>query len=263
MRVQEYIKPDTLEDASRVLHQSGNNVIVAGCTLLRNKKLNIDTAIDLSRLGLRYITVAEDHIEIGAMATLRDIEVNAAFQTLFSGMLPKAVQFGSVQFRNMATVGATVYCRFGLSDLLTALVSLEAEVVFFRAGKMKIAHFLKQGMVGDILEKVIIPSGTIAASFQAVRKAYNDFALLNAAIAHNSSGVTTIVVGARPGRPEVAVEASRLLTQEGYRESHIYRAAAMAAEELNFIDDLAGSREYRRLICAEIVCQGLKEVFRC
>lgn len=262
MRIQEYSKPDTLEDASRVLRQAGNNVIVAGCTLLRTKKVNIDTAIDLSRLGLRYISVAEDQIEIGAMTTLRDIEVHAAFQTLFSGSLPKAVQFGSVQFRNMATVGATVYCRFGLSDLLTALVSLEAEVVFFRTGKMKIAHFLRQGMADDILEKIIIPSGTVAVSFQAMRKAYNDFALLNAAIAQNSSGVK-IVVGARPGRPEVAVEASRFLTQTSCSESNIYKAAAMAAEELNFIDDMAGSGEYRRFICEEIVRRGLKEVFRC
>jgi len=261
VRIKEYVKPATLEDAYRVLHKAGNNVILAGCTLLRTRKVDIDIAIDLSRLGLRYITVTQKQIEMGAMTTLRDMEVHADLRMLFSGILPKTVQFGSVQLRNMATVGATAYCRFGLSDLLTALVSLEAEVAFFRAGKMKLAQFLEQGMPNDILEKIIIPLDTSVASFQAVRKAYNDFALLNIAVAQNGSDLK-IVIGARPGRPKVAVAASQYLTQSNFTENDISKAAALAAGELSFSDDMAGSGEYRRLICEKIVRQAVKEVLR-
>ena len=45
---------------------------------LKMEKINVGTAIDLSALGLDTIEETDTEILIGAMATLRDLETNAA-----------------------------------------------------------------------------------------------------------------------------------------------------------------------------------------
>ena len=41
-----------------------------------------------------------------------------------------------VPFRNCATVGGSVFSRFGFSDLTCALLALDASVVLYRGGEL-------------------------------------------------------------------------------------------------------------------------------
>ena len=57
-------------------------------------------------------------------STLFTVETYPVFNQYFNGVLPKSVsQIMGVQFRNIATVGASVYAKYGFSDLITPLFS--------------------------------------------------------------------------------------------------------------------------------------------
>jgi len=107
------VKPDTLEEAYKILTTKRNNTILGGCAYLRLGSKRIGTAIDLSKLDLNYIKEQDEYIELGCMTTFREVEVSPLLKECFNGMLPKAVSnVIGVQFRNIVTVGASVYARY-------------------------------------------------------------------------------------------------------------------------------------------------------
>jgi CO/xanthine dehydrogenase FAD-binding subunit len=164
-----------------------------------------------------------------------------------------------VQFRNLATVGATVYSRYGFSDLNTALLALNPEVVLYHAGRIPMALFLEQGASKDILEKVIIPKADLRASFKYLRNSSGDYAILNVAVAR-SRDEWKIVVGARPFRAMIAAEASKCLSGSRLQKEDIERAAKTTADELEFGTNMRSSREYRQAVCEVLVQRAIQEV---
>ena len=46
-----------------------------------------------------------------------------------------------VQFRNLATVGGSLFGRFGFSDVLTLLLALDCDVELYKGGIMSIQEF--------------------------------------------------------------------------------------------------------------------------
>lgn len=95
----------------------------------------IHTGIDLSQLGLDQIVENEEAIEIGAMCSLRMIETHPLMNEYFSGIVAESVKdIVGVQFRNCATIGGSIYSRFGFSDILTVLLALDTYVELYHGG---------------------------------------------------------------------------------------------------------------------------------
>ena len=84
MTIREYARPATLEEAWQ-LNQKKPNRVLGGMLWLKMEKINVGTAIDLSALGLDTIEETDTEIIIGAMATLRDLETNAALNAYTAG----------------------------------------------------------------------------------------------------------------------------------------------------------------------------------
>lgn len=256
----EYIFPQSLEEAYGLLLEKPGNTIMGGSTYLRLGNKKIDKAIDISRLGLDFIKEYDDIIEIGGMTTLRDIETSTLLTEYFAGVLPQSVKnIVGVQLRNMATVGATVYSRYGFSDLNTALLTLDVDVELFHKGPIPLKKFMAEGAPGDILVKLIIQKSDRKASFKAMRNSHGDYAILNAAVS-NEGDDWRIVVGSRPGRGELAREASKYLGQSGLTAEEITTAAQMAAKELTFGSNIRGSKEYREAVCPVLIKRAVQEV---
>jgi len=261
--IKNYVMAETIEEAYRLLQAGKSNTILGGCAFLKLGSKRIGTAIDLSKLDLDFIIETEEAIEIGAMTTFRAVETNEALNKYFSGIIPKAVGgILGIQFRNVVTVGASVYSRYGFSDFLTALLVLETEVELFNAGRMTLDSFLKKGAPRDILTKIIINKSEATASYQMMRNSIADYPLLNVAISKSTEGFR-IVVGARPQRAELAAEASELLSSAKEINEEVIQAVVTAAiKELAFGSNMRGSREYRQAICKGLIARGIKEVLQ-
>ena len=125
IRIQNYVKAESLEEAYR-LNQNKRNRIIGGMLWLKLSSISVPTAIDLSALGLDRIEETEEEFSIGAMVTLRQLELHEGLNAYAQGAVAKAVHdIVGVQFRNMATVGGSIWGRFGFSDVLTVFLALD------------------------------------------------------------------------------------------------------------------------------------------
>ena len=64
-----------------------------------------------------------------------------------------------VQFRNQATVGGSIYGRFGFSDVLTAFLALDTFVELYDGGIIRLSEFVNRKPDRDILVSIIIRKG--------------------------------------------------------------------------------------------------------
>lgn len=195
--IREYARPATLEEAWQ-LNQKRPNRVLGGMLWLKMEKISVGTAIDLSALGLDTIEETDTEFAIGAMATLRSLETHAALNAATNGAMREAVRhIVGVQFRNCATVGGSVYGRFGFSDVLTLLLALDCDVELYKAGRMPIAQFAALPYDRDILTHVYIKKTPgLAVHYQSVRATQTDFPILTCAAARTADGTVLAMVSA-------------------------------------------------------------------
>ena len=261
--IREYIIPQSLEDAAALVRKSPANRIVGGGCWLRMERRPYGTWVDLSALGLDQIHAEDGWVQIGSGCTLRMLEVSELLRDTFGSCFADCVSsIVGVQFRNCATVGGSVYGRFGFSDLCTLLLSLEADVLLHSRGAVPMEEFLRTPRHGerDLLLGVRIPQDGRRAAFAAFRRTATDLPVLNTAV--SVSGASwRIAVGARPAAAALARQAgARLASGAAPAE-----AACTASEELRFGDNMRGSGAYRKALCRVLVaqCAGrLKEGLR-
>jgi CO/xanthine dehydrogenase FAD-binding subunit len=261
--IMDLVQPQTLEEAYNVLTSRRNNTVLGGCAFLKMGSKKIGTAIELSKLNLNYIKEVGDYIEIGASTTLRDIEINSLVKNSFNSVLSSAVEnIIGVQFRNVVNIGATVFSKYGFSDVITALLALDTEVELYKGGRMSLNEFLKRPCAKDILTRIFIKKNDRKAIYKSFRNSSTDFPILNVTVSKLDND-WRIVVGARPATARVAVKASILLSKEELNESIIDEAAQVVTDELTFGGNTRGSAEYRQAICKVLVKRAIMEVSEC
>ena len=253
MDIGSYMRPKSIDEAySLVVEKRG--IPVGGGAWMHMAARKAAMAVDLSDLGLRYISDAGDAIEIGAMATARDIETSSLLSARFGSLFRDAMgHIVGIQLRNVITAGGTVAGKYGFSDLVTVLVALNASLHFHGAGEVPMPEFLAASREGPfLLEKISVRKGAKAA-FQSMRATNNDFAILNVCAAFADGG-WRIAVGARPQAARLSAAALAALGDDAApTQEKAARAGEAAAAELSFGEDTRGSAEYRRALCAVLV----------
>ena len=233
-----YIVAQSLEEAY-ALNAKKSAVIVAGNMWLRMCGLNKQTAIDLSALGLDKIEETEDAFVIGSMATLRQMETHAALNAAFGGVFREALApIVGTQFRNTATVGGSVYARFGFSDVSALLLAMDATVVLHHRGEVPLAAYQREAWDRDILTGIRVKKG-VRAGIASVRRSKTDIPTLVCAAAMGQDGVR-LVLGARPARAMVVAE--------GVSPDAPLAVFEEIAQRVPMGGNLRASEEYRRKV---------------
>ncbi|MCG8483311.1 MAG: FAD binding domain-containing protein [Clostridia bacterium] len=255
----EYVSAKGIKDAYELLNQNKNNVVLGGLLWLKMGRKHYNTAINLSHLGLDTITETESEIEIGCMTTLRQIETSPILNHYFNGVLSETVKhIVGVQFRNCATIGGSVYARFGFSDVLTTLLALDTYVHLYEGGIISLEQFVNMPYKKDILIKIIIKKNGSGAAHLSHRITATDFPVLAVSLSL-CQDKWKIAVGARPTKAKLAYEASNLLSQNPL-DDEIDAACCLLTHELNFGTNLRGSSEYRKILAKVLVKRGVKEI---
>lgn len=257
--IKDYVKPESLDEAYEILMKSKANTILGGILWLKMSHKSIGTAIDLSKLNLNKITEDEQSFHIGSMVTLRNIEVNKELNREFQDIFRKSVEhIVGVQFRNLATVGGSIYSRFGFSDILTAFLALDSYVVLHNGGIVSLADFAKSPYEKDIIVEIIIKKDKSKSAYLTHRLSETDLPVLAMAVSKVNNS-WRISVGGRPNRAELAVEASKLLSSEPTREE-IEVAANKIIEELVFGTNMRGAKEYREILTKVFLRRLIEEI---
>ena len=248
-----YLRAGTLQEAYEAA-QKKNSVILGGGLWLRLGRRRIGTLIDLSDLGLCGVEDAGEYYRIGAYTTLRELEVNEPLNRSYGNVLRDALHaIVGVQFRNLATIGGSVFGRFGFSDVITVLLALDASVVLYHAGEIPLAEFCTMGRVNDILTHVMIPKRACTVSYHAHRNSATDFPILNVCAARFGEELV-LSVGARPGR----ACARRFSLGEKTAEE----IAAELAQTLTFDSNTRASAQYRRHLCDVLVRRAIADAMK-
>lgn len=113
LKIKNYVKAESLEQAYE-LNQKKSTCILGGMLWLKMSSRSFQTAVDLSGLGLDQIEETEEEFSIGAMVTLRQMEKHEGLNRFSDNAAAESVKsIVGVQFRNLATVGGSIFGRFG------------------------------------------------------------------------------------------------------------------------------------------------------
>ena len=259
----QYVRAQSLDEAYE-LYQKKPNFVLGGMLWLKMKNKTLGTAIDLCDLGLDQIDEDENEFRIGAYATLRQIETHEALNAYTHGAIAESVRhIVGVQFRNVATVGGSIWGRFGFSDVMTIFRALGAKVQLHKAGIMDLDEFAAlPRTTRDVLVSVIVPKNAKGIVYLSQRNQSTDFPVLTCAVA-NRSGRYVAVIGASPYMAEpvwdengildgitcAETAGNKALTENSENNEKIEKFAGYVADHIRFGSNIRAGAEYREMIC--------------
>mgnify|MGYP000192300358 CR=1 FL=1 len=243
--IREYKRAESLEEAWQ-LNQKKSNRVLGGMVWLKMGKMQIGTAIDLSGLGLDTIEETGEEFRIGCMVTLRDLELDPGLNSYTDGAARESVRhIVGVQFRNLATVGGSIYGRFGFSDVLTLFAALDCYVELYKGGNVPIQEFIHMNYDNDILVAVHIVKTPVKITYLSQRNTATDFPVIAVAVSEYNEKLH-VSIGARPVRAET-------LTLDLSEKADMEHLVKKVQEQFSFGSNRRGSADYRRHIAGVLV----------
>ncbi len=194
-----YFKPASVAEAVELSGKlAGDCGFMAGGTdvlvELRSRKATLGNIISLKEIkGLSYIHLNEAELLIGAMTTLRELETSSIIKEKFTVLHDAVQQIGSVQIRNVGTLGGNICSSLPSADSAAPLLVLEARLrITGPAGDKEIA--LKDFFTGpgknvllpsEVVREIVIPvpsRNAAAAYIKLGRRKAMEIPLLGAAV---------------------------------------------------------------------------------
>ena len=252
LKIKSYVKVNSIEEAYE-LNQKKTAIVLGGMVWLKMGNRNISTAIDLSGLGLAGIQETDEEFVIGCMTTLRELETDKRLNEYTQGAVRESVRhIVGVQFRNCATVGGSIWGRYGFSDVLTMFLGMDTWVELYNAGKIPLTEFVDRKKDNDILVNIIVKKQPLRVCYMSQRNTKTDFPVLTCCASLIGNEART-VIGARSARAMVVEDQEHILenfdqkSEEAKKEA-IQKFADYAAEHVPTTGNMRGSKEYRTLL---------------
>jgi len=276
--IEAFLRPTSIPEAVRVLRREGRRArVVAGGTgaALRENR-TIRTLVDVSRLGLQYIRRKGGGWAIGAATTMCALEESRQIREFASGILAAAAaSCGSVQNRNMITLGGSLANAWAAGDTATPLLALDASIVVANSrGRCRVPlaeFFLDPNCVilnGALLVEIAIPApprgGRRGWSFQKLGRTESDISIVNCAAGlqvdrAGKCAWARIALGAVEPTPLRARQAEAALIGQTLSADSIAAACDALMQEIQPIADFRASAEYRREMSAVMARRALRE----
>lgn len=272
-------QPSTVGEASEVLAREGRDaVLYAGGTeillVLKEGLLRVGNLVDVKRIpGLSEIRADDGHLTIGATATHRAVECSDVVRARCPLVGGVARHVANVRVRTVGTVGGNLAFADPHSDLATLFLAFEAVVTLAsRTGEREVG--LEDFIQGpyetargedELLTSVRLvpwPAGTAGAYVKFGVYERPTLGIVAALIRGDGDTVTEarLAVGcvtARPQRLRAAEARLRGFTPPEVAR-HAGEIAALAAGDVDPMDDLHGSAEYKREMVRVFVQRSLR-----
>ena len=272
MRRFEYFAPQSLEEALSLLKEHGDGVklLAGGTDLLVHMKeggLHPPAVVSLHALPeLRRIEFNEtDGLTVGASATLAEVAAAAAVQERYTALADGAGIVGSVQTRNMATLGGNIANAAPSADAAPPLVVFDAVTQIAGPGGSREAPvaelFTGPGSTTLASEELITsfhlatpPARTGSVYQRHTPRKIMDIAVVGVSVrlslAANDDTIAEarICLGAVAPTVVRAQEAEEALTGQRPSGELFAKAAELAQAGARPISDVRGSAEFRRYL---------------
>jgi carbon-monoxide dehydrogenase medium subunit len=264
-----YHQPRSLEDALGLLTRYGDDAhLMAGGTatvlLMRQGLLRPGHVVSLRAIdGLSAIERTSDGgLRIGAMATHRAVERSAAAFAYSPTLVDAFASVATVRIRNQATVGGNLAHADPAQDPPPMLSALGASVkIRSPRGErtqpletLAVDHFTTSLAHDEVITDVVlppIPAGTREVYLKFLPQTADDYATVSVAatLRRTDDGAVAdarIVLGAVGPTPIRARRVEDAIRGRQPTRETIAEAAALVRDEVDPLDDLRGSAEYKR-----------------
>ena len=261
----EYVAPTTLEDAVRLMAESGPRAkALAGGTdiliQLRSGRFQIDRLVDVKNVPeLNELSCSEANgLTVGAAVPCCLIYEDETVQQLYPGLVDAAFLIGGIQIQGRATIGGNLCNSSPSGDTIPALIALEA--ICNVAGpngsrSFPVEEFCtgpgrNQLQEGELLVSLDFPSpkpNSGAAFLRFIPRNEMDIAIANSGVsvvlddAKEKVVSAKIAVGAVAPTPVMASAAADSMAGKEANEATIEEAAEAAKAVANPINDMRGT----------------------
>lgn len=277
-----YIRPESADHAVEILSEHlGSAAILAGGTDLgikiRSGKLKSQYVVDVSRIEeLRGISLGPKFLSIGAGVTYSEIIRNPLVVENAPVLVSAARYVGSLQIRNMGTLGGNVGNASPAADSIPALMAHSAWVKIRNSlgerleplGEVVAAPYKTSLKPGDlIMEFLLEPMPDYAFSFQRIaRRKSLSIARINAACLGTTtkdSVITDIRVSVGSVTPEPCrmTAAEQVLVGNAPSPELFHAAARAVSEEMMHRSGIRSSTGYKKPAVEGLVFKALREMF--
>ena len=263
-----YLEPRTVKEAVSLLitYQGMAKVIAGGTDLLnqiRLKMIKPEYVVDIGYIpGLDYIKYdPEGQLSIGALATIRSLEMSAELRRHHPVISQAASLIGSMAIRNVGTIGGNLCHASPSSETAPSLIGLGAGVKLMGPdGERTVAlekFFTGPGQTvlqkGEFMVEIQVPP--MPPNAKGVYLKHSLRGTVNPAIVGVAAIVATdserckeikLVLGAVAPTPIRAKKAEAILRGEEINDALIEKAAQAASDESSPITDVRASADYRK-----------------
>src|SRR5919106_2003226 len=275
----DFYQPATLAEACRLVSENGpgGRFLAGGTDLviaLKEKGLLPKYVVDLKRVpGLTGILQNSDgSITIGALTTMREIEISPLITKNFPFLSQSAAEVGSIQIRNRATLGGNMANATPSADTAPPLIALNATAKIVGVSgerTVRLEEFSKGPgqtvmSVEEVLTEIDIPKTSPRLVGEYIKfspREMMDLAYVGVAVAYNLNDKkcddVRIVLGAVAPTPIRAKRAEAALEGQNLTEALAEKIGQMAADEAKPISDVRSSADYRRAMVAAMTKRAL------
>jgi carbon-monoxide dehydrogenase medium subunit len=278
----EYFEPGTIEEATSLLAKYGEKakVIAGGTDLLvkmKNGEVKPKYLVNVKKIrNLNFITEEGGLLRIGATTSLRKIEKSQLVKEEYLVLFEAVRSIGTVQIRNMGTIGGNICNASPAADTASALLSLDARVkISSSRGERTIPLeklFMGPGKTvlssDELLTDIQIPSlpPSTGSTFLKIARVRADIAKINVATVIARKGdickFSRIALGAVAPTPIRMRRAEEMLNGKKFEEKLVEGVAQEISEETRPISDVRSTAEYREDVSEILVKRALNIAWR-
>lgn len=260
-----YYRPKHLAEALALLEQPHTMPLAGGTKLLAG---DVEGAVvDLQDVGLDQIWPEDGWLHIGATTKLNDLADYLARRgsQLADGNIADLLQLvihrsGPNTYRNAATIGGTVAARLTDSELLAALLALNAQLVLQRPEPSTVSlvrYLAPQVRMPGLITAIRLPLADGEGSTERVSRTPADYPIVSVTGWQATGEIPRLAATGIDLRP-VRLDDAESKLQAHLDESAIVEAVAAAKAQANHPGDFRGDAAYRADMAAVLTRRVLQ-----
>lgn len=275
--IQDYYKPFTLNDALAFRNKHPHSIIVGGATdtaLRQTKKRELLTEIhDISDVAELNYFVEEDNVfKIGSGLTLEQLKKNAkgSLTALFNILKI----FGSLQIRNLATIGGNIGSASPIGDTLPLLIAYKAHIRLQSESSERlvwIEDFITGYRLTDLRQNELITAvhiakpaaATIIRSYKVSKRKDLDISSVSGgfSLKLENGNVQEIILayGGMADTPKRARNTEKYFFGKPWTRPTVENAMKLLSEEFKPLSDARAGAEYRTIVARNLLLKFFVE----
>ena len=272
-----YFSPRTIKELKKVIKKNSNSHFLSGGTdlslIVTKERKDINNIINLKDIDeLDFIKEKNNNIEVGAATPLIKFErFILKYYPDFNSVLKR---YGSVQIRNVCTIGGNIATASPIGDTLPILLSLNSEIVIETTKNKKILplnnFFLSYRKTrlkkGEFIYSIKIPiyKNNVFKAYKISKRFDDDISSLcasfNLEIVNKKIKKAIIAYGGMAEIPKRATNCENFLNNTNLSLDSFEKAKNFLEKDFRPIDDMRATKDYRIEVAKNLLIKFFLEI---